>query len=33
MNKDQLSGQELAELAISTLKESGKNATEILERR
>lgn len=33
MNKDQLSSQELAELAISTLKESGKNATEILERR
>lgn len=31
MNKDQLSNQELAELAVSTLKESGKNATEILE--
>lgn len=31
MNMDQLSNQELAELAVSTLKESGKNATKILE--
>ena len=30
MNKDQLSNQELADLAVSTLKESGKNATRIL---
>jgi PTS system mannose-specific IIA component/D-glucosaminate-specific PTS system IIA component len=30
MNKDQLSNQELADLAVFTLKESGKNATRIL---
>ena len=30
MNKDQLSNQELADHAVSTLKESGKNATRIL---
>ena len=33
MNKDRLSGRELADLAVSTLKESGKIATEVLKER
>ena len=33
MNKDRLSGRELADLAVSTLKESGKIATELLKER
>lgn len=33
MNKDMLSAEELSELALSTLQESGKNATRILNER